>query len=583
MPQVPYSGAPQVAPISAPTPRYTADTPPTAFGTNVAQAIEGLGQAAQGAGNELFARGLAMQDLYNHSQAEEADAKYMQQAGDLHAKYSALQGKDAVDAYPKYMQDLQDVRKSIRDGLPNDMARKLYDSSSLSVMGRTIFNGAGVAAAANKKYAIDSVSSKIQEQTNLAATSGNPADVEAARANLRRLSQQRSALLGHDPDSAEEQQRTINSSLDFHVIDHMARSDPFKAADELEKRKGGMTAQDYDRALTIVDNTKRAVGSVNIAQSVIDGSIGDDGKPSKSFEQLQADAEAKAKAASPDDAVMVKHTVDALRGLYNQRVYADKQFRWENSQTVDSAIQNGVRDIQELRAQSPEVARAIDNLPKSEQLKIPARINAYNAARDKVANQESLTRIAGLRNNDVEAFLNLDPSDPKLKLSQPQIREVMGWQTQDKKNQNGDPRVNRALGWLRDARGGELAALGVYHRDAKNPDDYDHMTGTLQSALDLWQQSHGKPATYDDVVNTIGPQVIKSRAVPGWLFGTNQQPFFKPDTNSEEYKLFARKATEDVTARGEPAPTDAEIDRAYTRMQLLKLYPSKTKAQPDGR
>jgi hypothetical protein len=278
---------------------------------------------------------------------------------------------------------------------------------------------------------------------------------------------------------------------------------------------------------------------------------------------------------------MQKHTIDALKGLYNQKIYADKQFRWENSQTIDSTIQNGVRDVQELRA-DPAAARAMDALPKSEQLKIPARINAYNAARDKVGSQESLTRITGMRNNDVESFLNLDPSDPGLHLSQPQQREVLGWQQQDKKNQNGDPRVNRALTWLRDARGGELAALGVYHRDAKNPDDYDHMTGTLQSAMDLWQQSHGKPPEYKDVVETIGPQVIQSRAVPGAWWGKNNEPFFKPDVNSDEYKLFTRKVTQDITNSGAPPPSDAEIDRAYTRMQLLKLYPSKTKAS-DGK
>lgn len=571
MAQVPFSGVPQIAPGGSPTPRYSADTPPAAFGTNVAQAIEGLGKAADGAGNEIYTRGLAMQDLANHSEAQEADAKYMEAAGKLHADYSTLQGKDAVDGYPKYIQDLQQTRKSIRDGLSNGMAQKLYDSQSLSTMGRTIFNGAGHAATQNKQYAVNSTDSQIQRQTDLAATSSNPQDVEAARGRLKQLARERSQLLGQDPDSAEETARTINSSLDYNVITHMARTNPLQASDELEKRKDGMTAKDYDHARTIVDNQNRAVGSVNIAQRIINAHIGDDGKSDASFETLQQEAEVAAKKMAPDDALMQKHTVDALKGLYNQKIYADKQFRWENSQTVDAAIQNGVKDIQELRA-NPQAATAMDNLPKSEQLKIPARINAYNAARDRVANQEALTRIQGLRNNDVESFLNLDPTDPQLKLSQPQQREVMSWQAQDKKNQNGDPRVNRALSWLRDARGGELAALGVYRRDAKNPEDYDHMTGTLQSALDLWQQSHGKPASYDDVVNTIGPQVIKSRAVPGSWWGTNNEPFFKPDVNSEEYKLFARKATEDVTATGAPAPSDAEIDRAYTRMQLLKLY-----------
>jgi hypothetical protein len=332
----------------------------------------------------------------------------------------------------------------------------------------------------------------------------------------------------------------------------------------------------------VVDNANRAVGSVNIAQSVVNNHVGDDGKPDASFEVMQKEAEAQAAQQAPGDALMVKHTVDALKGIYNQKIYADKQFKWENSQTIDAGIQNGVKDIQELRASDPKVADAIDNLPKSEQLKIPGRINAYNAARDKVGSQDSLTRLTGLRNNNVEAFLNTDPSDPKLQLNQAQQREVMGWQQQDKKKQNEDPRVNRAMTWLRDARGGELAALGVFHRDNKNPDDYDHMTGTLSSALDLWQQAHGKPAEYKDVVDTIGPQIIQSRAVPGAWWGTNQEPFFKPDVNSKEYKAFVDKTTKDVTDQGGAVPDEAQIDRAYTRMQLLKLYPTKSKST-DGK
>jgi hypothetical protein len=574
--QVPYSGVTSVASGGIPQSRYHVDISEATFGGNVGAAMGSLGGQLQRSGNELFERGIAMQTLYNQSEAQEADAKYMEVAGKFHAEYNTLQGKAAVDAYPMYIDNLKKARQEIAKGMSNDMSKKLFESASNGTMGRSIFNGAGHAAGENKKYAINSVDSQIENQTNLAATSSSPRDVEAARQRLKGLSAQRSALLGQDPDSAAGQQKTINSSLDFNVINHMAKADPFKAAEELDKRKDGMTAKDYDRALVIVDNTKRSVGSVNIAQEVISAHIGDDGKPNVPFEQMQREAEAKAKAAAPNDAVMVKHTGDALRGLYNQKVYADKQFRWENTQTVDAAIQDGVVDIQQLRAKSPQVAAAIDSLPQSEQLKLPARINAYNAARDKVASQDSLTRLTGLRNNDVEAFLNLDPTDPKLALSQAQQREVMNWQRQDKKNQNSDPRVNRALSWLRQARGGELAALGVYRRDGKNPEDYDQMTGTLQSAMDLWQQSKGKPPTYDEVINVIGPQVIKSRATPGWLWGINNEPFYKPDVNSEEYKLFKRKATDDVVNSGAVAPTDAEIDRAYTRMQLLKLYPKKT-------
>jgi hypothetical protein len=445
-----------------------------------------------------------------------------------------------------------------------------------------MFNGAGIAATANKQYAISSVNSQIQSAVDLAATSNNPDDVKAARRTIGGLTAQRAALKGEDPDSAFEDEKAINSSLDFNVIQQTARTQPVRAREILDERRDHMTAKDFDRAQTVVDNANRAVGSVNIAQSVVNNHVGDDGKPDVSFEVMQKEAEAQAVQQAPGDALMVKHTVDALKGIYNQKIYADKQFKWENSQTIDAAIQNGVKDIQELRASDPKVADAIDNLPKSEQLKIPGRINAYNAARDKVGSQDSLTRLTGLRNNNVEAFLNTDPSDPKLQLNQAQQREVMGWQTQDKKKQNEDPRVNRAMTWLRDARGGELAALGVFHRDNKNPDDYDHMTGTLSSALDLWQQAHGKPAEYKDVVDTIGPQIIQSRAVPGAWWGTNQEPFFKPDVNSKEYKAFVDKTTKDVTDQGGAVPDEAQIDRAYTRMQLMKLYPTKSKST-DGK
>ena len=41
---------------------------------------------------------MSMQDVYNHSQALEADNKFIEAAGDIHAKLSAMQGQgDAVD------------------------------------------------------------------------------------------------------------------------------------------------------------------------------------------------------------------------------------------------------------------------------------------------------------------------------------------------------------------------------------------------------------------------------------------------------------------------------------------------------
>src|ERR1700678_3469110 len=161
MPQVPYTGVPSVAPQLDPTPRYQVDVDPASFGVNVWQATKQLGETEGKVGDEIYARGLAMQDLYNHSEAQQGASDYMQKAGELHANFSSLQGKEAVDAYPQYIQDLKDARTGIRDNLSNEMSGKLYDAESLSTMGRTIFNGAGHAATQNKAYAVSASDARV--------------------------------------------------------------------------------------------------------------------------------------------------------------------------------------------------------------------------------------------------------------------------------------------------------------------------------------------------------------------------------------------------------------------------------------
>ena len=368
MAQVPYTGVTEVASGGVPRSAYRAEISEAAFGGNVAAATANLGKAVQGAGNELFERAVAMQTLYNHSLAQDADAEYMKVAGKLHAEYGVLQGKDAVAGYDKYQKDLDDARKAIGKTLPNDAARKLFDSSTLRTMSSSIFNGASHAAAENKKYALSSLESKISAETDMAATSDNPRTVEQARQNIKRLATERSALKGLDPATAEEYEKGVNSSLDLNVITHTSRTDPIEAQRMLDARRTNMTAADFNKAQTVVENSTRAVGSVNIAKSVLDKHTDDEGKTNVSFSTLQAEAEAEAKRMAPNDPIMQKHTLDALKAEFNQRIYADKQFRWDNIQTVDAGIQNGVKDIQQLRYVLHDELQNIKGIERTETL-----------------------------------------------------------------------------------------------------------------------------------------------------------------------------------------------------------------------
>lgn len=575
MPQVPGL-LPDVAPSTQGTPNVDLPVPTDAFGGAVGHALQSFGGDLDQASNRIWERAVQIQDMNNRAEADRATSQYMETAGKLHADFGALQGADAQAAFPKYIQDLKDARESLRSSASNPMVQRMFDSESLSVMGRTIFNGAGHAAESAKMAAINSITNRIKATTDLAATSNNPDDVDAAKYRLKGLSYQLNTLKGTtDPATLDETEKTINSSLDFNVIKNTARKDPWAAEQMLNARRKGMTAQDFDRAQDIVLTQQRSIGSVNIANEVMAANKDETGKPEASLEQMEQQVKDRAAKLAPDDPATSEHAVQALHGLWNQKRYADRQFKYDNLDIVNNAIQNGVRDIQELR-NDPQVASAIDNLPTQEQMKIPGKINSYNAARDKVMNEASMTRVAGLRNNDVESFLNLDPTDPKLGLNQSQQRTVMGWQAQDKKKQNDDPRVNRALSWMRSAYGSQLQALGVYNRNKDNTEDYDHMTGTLQNALDLWAQAHGnKPATYQDVIDNIAPQVLKQRTQPSWFgLSTTKTPFYTQDV-PEDF-------TKGYRANVNPDATDEEIYRGYTRMLLKDLYKTQDKAKPNG-
>src|ERR1017187_7925457 len=248
MAQVPYSPVPDVEPSQRSVGPANVNAPAAAFGTDVASAIGGLGKAIEGAGNELFSRAYAMQQLKNEADARDADTNYMIAAGDLHAKYSALEGKDAVDAYPKYAQDLKDQRMQFRGSLTNPQAQKMYDTNSLSTMGRSIFNGAGHAATQNKQYALGTATAQIDLDAK--SVEDNPNDeglfqqkISKTRDNVRTLS----GLKGFDVDGPQEQdlERKAVSGIWRSRIEGMAKTDPFGASTFLEAHKTEMVSTDY--------------------------------------------------------------------------------------------------------------------------------------------------------------------------------------------------------------------------------------------------------------------------------------------------------------------------------------------------
>ena len=274
MAQVPFSGVPSVAPGGVPRSEYRANVSADTFGGNVGAAIQSLGGQLQRSGNELFERGVAMQELYNRSTAQDADAQFMEKAGLLHAEYSSLQGKNKVDAYPKYIQDLKKLQEDIKGGLPNEAVQKMFDSSSKGTLGRTIFNGAGEAAAANKQYA------KSASEARVSAVGNNvlsmPEDDRAFKAGIETTEREvraQAQLLGLSPEATDEAVSVQKSKLWGQRITGLAKQQPIAAGKMLEDgiKRGDIRGEDIGKLTNIVQQQRNTVGARQISQQVNSG------------------------------------------------------------------------------------------------------------------------------------------------------------------------------------------------------------------------------------------------------------------------------------------------------------------------
>ena len=94
--RTPYVGYPESAsaqgPRFEPTPEIHVNTPPAAFGANVAEALGHLGEVQQGAGKELFARAVAIKELDSHAKVNKVLADKQDEMTNAFVDYSQLQG-----------------------------------------------------------------------------------------------------------------------------------------------------------------------------------------------------------------------------------------------------------------------------------------------------------------------------------------------------------------------------------------------------------------------------------------------------------------------------------------------------------
>lgn len=577
MPSVPYSPVPTVEPAQGGPGPLSVATPIEAFGGATAKAVQGLGAQLGHVGDELFSRAIAIQQLNNDAAATEADTAYMMLAGKRHAEYNALEGKARVDAYDGYVKGLEDDRAKVGSGLSNPMSRRMFDKSSRGTMGRTVFNGAGAAASAQKDYVrgaslgnIDAVKQRAFEFPN-----SEPDFLDAIQRTVSEIRTKQAVMEGWSPEKTNMEVNKAVSELYRVRTEGLAQQEPFKAREFLDKSRPFMREQDYERAFSKVQGQEATIGAKLIAQEVTQGVEADAEGNKKSLTEMQAEARDRAAKLSPNNKLLGELAVSAVDANYNRAKTAHRDEQWTASQTIDKSLSGSFSSsgklpttIDELLA-NPEAQQAWQRLDED---KKRAKLNALrqNAKGERAwteASTREALRLKGMAENDATLleFMNTDVMSLDMPLAG--RRSLAELQIRKKKNAEQDPQVTHALGVLRPM----LAAANVNIKD--NP----AFVGALQDAISTFQQreKHGPKA---EDINLIGARLLQEQPDPNkWLsgvFGRTSRAFELTAPEAEAEKIRRSPYWSDNNIK----PDDEMVNRVYRR----KLYETmNTKKKPN--
>ena len=142
--QVDYNPADIADPSFVP---QSANASPQAFGSQI-------GNATAKFGENITEQADHFRGMLNETAATDADVELAKRVGQIKGEYMSLSGSNAVNAFPKYQQDLENARQEIRSTLTGG-ALKAFDSLSVRPIANHIADGstymAGQARAAQRE------------------------------------------------------------------------------------------------------------------------------------------------------------------------------------------------------------------------------------------------------------------------------------------------------------------------------------------------------------------------------------------------------------------------------------------------
>ena len=367
------------------------------------------------------------------------------------------------------------------------------------------------------------------------------------------------------------------SNLWYGRINAISREDPIAAKTMLDENKSSMTQEDSDRALVMVRGQLRTTGARVISRGINSDldTMPDPKQPEKGLQARIQEGMDKAKKLEPDDPDFPDYVKDRIEADYNKAKAAQRDFQFTNTNTVAGALVTGGQSgnlpssVEELKAISPKVAAAWDNLPVTVQRSYLRDI-ASNSKGDHAWTVDGLKRyqqLKGMASDDPAGFLDMSVVGENIPMSA--RKGLVDLQQKIKNDSAGDPRLTRAWSILEPT----LQSAGILD----DKDQRQQFRGALSDAIEDFQTEHKKSPNVEET-KLIGTQLMQQFKTQNWFFDRNV-PLFQAPVPGDLLEDVKKKATDS----GQPLPSDEQIRREYVRQNYQKLYGSSAKKPTTGK
>lgn len=237
--QVPAQGYPTVQPNGTPVPFQSINAPVAAFGGLSAQETEKAGARMQADADRSFATQMEIRQLRNEAATREVQNGFLQESTAMMEKFREKEGKDAVDAYPQFQQDMTALHAKYQQNFrPGTKAAAQFDAQISPTMRYMMDGAASHTAGQAKEYQRKATEGFLSSSMDSIAASSDSPDIVN-----QRLADGKAAIArqykGQAPDYIEERQRDFQDRAIRAAILSDSAIDPAGAEKRLQ-RYGGM-------------------------------------------------------------------------------------------------------------------------------------------------------------------------------------------------------------------------------------------------------------------------------------------------------------------------------------------------------